>query len=101
MFKILFVNDITLFENVCDNYDATPEEMLELLANASYKNVAFLDELIQYSYKYIEDNKFLGNLKIDNVKKRYRLGVIGGGTHGTFSRGMRTKGNKPGGKTYG
>lgn len=52
----LFVNDITLFENVCDNYDATPEEMLELLANASYKNVAFLDELIQYSYKYIEDN---------------------------------------------
>ena len=52
----LFVNDITLFESVCDNYDATPEEMLELLANASYKNVAFLDELIQYSYKYIEDN---------------------------------------------
>lgn len=52
----LFINDITLFENVCDNYDATPEEMLELLANASYKNVAFLDELIQYSYKYIEDN---------------------------------------------
>ena len=32
------------------------EEMLELLANASYKNVAFLDELIQYCYKYIEDN---------------------------------------------
>ena len=52
----LFVNDMALFENVCDNYDATPEEMLELLANASYKNVAFLDELIQYSYKYIEDN---------------------------------------------
>lgn len=52
----LFVNDITLFESVCDNYDATPEEMLELLDNASYKNVAFLDELIQYSYKYIEDN---------------------------------------------
>ena len=52
----LFVNDITLFESVCDNYDATHEEMLELLDNASYKNVAFLDELIQYSYKYIEDN---------------------------------------------
>lgn len=52
----LFVNDITLFESVCDNYDATSEEMLELLDNASYKNVAFLDELIQYSYKYIEDN---------------------------------------------
>ena len=52
----LFVSDMALFENVCDNYDATPEEMLELLANASYKNVAFLDELIQYSYKYIEDN---------------------------------------------
>lgn len=52
----LFVNDITLFESVCDNYDATSEEMLELLANASYKNVAFLDELIQYCYKYIEDN---------------------------------------------
>ena len=27
--------------------------------------------------------------------------VIGGGTHGTLSSGMRTKGNKPGGKTYG
>lgn len=52
----LFVNDIALFESVCDNYDATAEEMLELLANASYKNVAFLDEIIQYSCKYIEEN---------------------------------------------
>ncbi len=52
----LFVGDMTLFQKICDDYDVTPDEILELLDNASYKNVAFLDELIQYSYRYMEEN---------------------------------------------
>lgn len=52
----LFVGDMILFQKICDDYDVTPDEILELLDNASYKNVAFLDELIQYSYRYMEEN---------------------------------------------
>ena len=52
----LFVGDMTLFQKICDDYDVTSDEILELLDNASYKNVAFLDELIQYSYRYMEEN---------------------------------------------
>lgn len=58
----LFLGDITLFKLVCDTYDLTYDELLDILNQAEYKNLAFLDELVQFSYEFtMEKEKEMGN----------------------------------------
>lgn len=42
----LFLEDITLFEYICELYGLTDDELLELLRDCDYKYIAFLDEML-------------------------------------------------------
>lgn len=49
----IFLKDISLFKLVCETYDLSYDELLDILNQAEYKNLAFLDELVQFSYEVI------------------------------------------------
>lgn len=55
----IFISDLSLFNNCCEEFGLTDEELLEIMTNYSPPNISVLDELYQFvltcKYKHNEE----------------------------------------------
>ncbi len=61
----MFLNDMTLFEYICELYGLTDDELLNLLNNCDYKYVALFDEML-----HDIDEKKMNNIEESNQLSR-------------------------------